>query len=246
MATPVENVVVFGDSVARGYGISNRKSWVSVLGAHYYELNARNPHAVFFDASYPGDTTASLAQRVEEELPRRVRQGRQHLSVVALGGQDLFSALKEGGIPDRYGHPTTQKILGNTLRAAEVLGKYGMTLVVGPTVCKTELAGLYGQSDMAGRDVDILKGLCWVNIALHEAFDMASVSQLSDSLFAGDTRFRFASMLRASSQDPQFELGRDGIHPSEQGHAWLYSRIVPLFDALVQQPSPTYPPTLVD
>lgn len=229
MATTVENVVVFGDSIAAGFGMASRQSWSEMLRQRFYDLNERNPHARFSDLSYVGDTSQRLAERVSAELPSRTRKNRQHLSVVALGGQDIWEQLRANGLPNTFIHPTIQHTLGNTIRAARELKQHGMTLVIGPVACKTSLAGLYGFDDIAQANKAVNSALAQTGNALFEAFDIAAEP------YPSEWSFKYVPLLGASIRDPRFTLSRDGVHPDEQGHAWMYEQIVPHFDKLVQQ-----------
>jgi lysophospholipase L1-like esterase len=233
MATSIENVVVFGDSIARGFGVPNRRSWVKMLAEHYYDMNERSPHAVFVDLSYPGDGSVRLQQRVETELPNRVRSGRRHLSIVALGAQDMFERVSIDGLPDRFSHPTPARLMRNMIPTARKLGKYGMTLLLGPTACRADLAGLYGHSHLAGKDSGIVRSLGTLSKALYESFDVAASPMPQENFFT------YVDLLHDSATDPAFTLGRDGIHPDAQGQQWIYNQIVPHFDRLVHRPLPS-------
>jgi lysophospholipase L1-like esterase len=235
MATYIQNVVVFGDSVAGGFGIPDRTSWVTMLADHYYQMNERNPHARFSDLSYVGDGSARLLRRVEHELPERVRPGRPHLSIVALGAQDILEMLSEYGLPDRFFHPTPQRIMEHMIPAAKMLGRYGMTLAIGPAKCNANLAGLYGHPELGGGG-SLYQGLRWANRAIREGFDVAAAPD------DAELRFSYVNVLDKSTRDPEFSLGRDGIHPDEQGQRWLFKQIVPFFDSLVQLRPSVCPP----
>lgn len=232
MATSVENVVLFGDSISAGFGLPSRRGWGEMLRQRFYAMNERNHHARFSDLSYVGDNSNRLVERIHAELPSRMREHRRHLSVVALGGQDIWEDLRANGLPDKYGHPTIQRTLSNTIEAARALKQYGMTLVIGPVACKTALAGLYGVDGMkndANRRMSA--ALRQSGNALFEGFDIAAAPA------PAEWSFTYVPLLAASATDPQFTLGRDGIHPDEQGHRWMFEQIVPYFDRLVQQPA---------
>lgn len=227
MRTGVENVVAFGDSISQGIGVPDRSSWLKRLEQHFYDLNQDNPRAVFSDLSYVGDTTTSLVQRIAAELPSRLRPNRRHLSVVAVGTQDVWAAIGEHGFINRGSHPALEKTDDNIYRAIFKLLEYGDVLVVGPVTCNTRMTSLYGRPDLEGQEQGLQRALRLVNERIGEACLVA---------FDPPHGVYYVDLLRDSQQDSDFTLARDGVHPDEQGHDWIYQRVVPYFDRLVTMP----------
>jgi len=78
-----------------------------------------------------------------------------------------------------------------------------------------------------GQEEQIQQGLETVSTAVYEAFDVAAGPHHAEQSFT------YLNLYTGSMRDPAFELSRDGIHPSAQGHQWIYDRVVPVFDGLV-------------
>jgi acyl-CoA thioesterase-1 len=76
-------LVVLGDSVSAGYGLSPGQGWVSLLKARLAE--ERYPHRVV-NASISGDTTAGGLAR----LPAVLKEYKPTIVVVELGGNDAL------------------------------------------------------------------------------------------------------------------------------------------------------------
>lgn len=83
LSAPVQaaTVLVLGDSLSAGYGLSREDAWPSLL---QQRLAQQRPHWQVFNASISGDTTANGRTR----LPALLRAQRPGLVVLALGAND--------------------------------------------------------------------------------------------------------------------------------------------------------------
>lgn len=79
-------VVVLGDSVSAGYGLTQSSGWVSLLQEKIRAANL--PHLVV-NASISGDTTLNGLQR----LPRVLAEHQPSVVIVELGGNDGLRGL---------------------------------------------------------------------------------------------------------------------------------------------------------
>ncbi len=91
-AIAAENrILVIGDSLSAGYGVSNEQNWVSLLQRRLAENGY--PHRVI-NASVSGDTTAQGLAK----LPAALNRHQPSLVVIELGGNDGLRALSVGMI----------------------------------------------------------------------------------------------------------------------------------------------------
>jgi len=80
-AASAATILVYGDSLSAGYGLSRNESWVHLLEQR---LRARNPDYTVANASISGETTLGGANRIAETL----RTHRPAIIILALGAND--------------------------------------------------------------------------------------------------------------------------------------------------------------
>ena len=80
--TGQRSVVVLGDSLSAGYGMSARESWVSLLAE---KLKAEHSHISVVNAAISGDTTRGGKSRIGRLLKRF---GGGDILILELGGND--------------------------------------------------------------------------------------------------------------------------------------------------------------
>jgi acyl-CoA thioesterase-1 len=80
-ALAANNILVFGDSLSAGYGISRDASWVSLLQA---ELHKSHPQYEVINASISGETTAGGLRRIDKVL----QQYQPKIIIIELGAND--------------------------------------------------------------------------------------------------------------------------------------------------------------
>ena len=110
-AIAAENkILVIGDSLSAGYGVSNEQNWVSLLQRRLTENGY--PHRVI-NASVSGDTTAQGLAK----LPAALDRHQPSIVVIELGGNDGLRALAV----DMIRHNLAQMIQLATKHEAKVL-----------------------------------------------------------------------------------------------------------------------------
>lgn len=90
-AHATKNILVFGDSLSAGYGISREASWVSLLQA---ELGQSHPQFEVINASISGETAAGGLRRIDKAL----RQHRPEVVIIELGANDGLRGAAVAGI----------------------------------------------------------------------------------------------------------------------------------------------------
>ncbi len=85
-AKPQHTLLVMGDSLSAGYGLSAAQGWVALTSA---QLARTNPGWRVVNASISGETTAGGAARIAAELQRT----RPAVVVIALGANDGLRGL---------------------------------------------------------------------------------------------------------------------------------------------------------
>ncbi|MEG3192435.1 arylesterase [Lysobacter sp. D1-1-M9] len=85
-APAARTVLVMGDSLSAGYGLSAQQGWVALTADRIAE---RRPDWRVVNASISGETTAGGAARIVGEL----RRHRPHVVVIALGANDGLRGL---------------------------------------------------------------------------------------------------------------------------------------------------------
>lgn len=81
-----KTILVLGDSISAGYGISIKQGWVSLLQEH---LNYQGYSYHVVNASISGDTTRSASVRVKNLL----KTIKPDIAVIELGGNDGLRGL---------------------------------------------------------------------------------------------------------------------------------------------------------
>ncbi len=82
-------LLVVGDSLSAGYGVSTDERWVTLLGQR---LQSRCGEVSVVNASVSGDTSSGGAAR----LPTLLRQHRPDLVIIELGGNDGLRGIDTG------------------------------------------------------------------------------------------------------------------------------------------------------
>ncbi|MEK7152388.1 MAG: SGNH/GDSL hydrolase family protein [Patescibacteria group bacterium] len=228
---PVDIVFGWGDSIAKGFGADFKQGWMQRLEAAYYDTN-RRPQATFYNLSVPGETCESFYRRVQNEASSRqgtsLRGEKRHcLSVVSLGGQDIFTDVAQGRDPAEVRH--VRKFF---VPAVQTLLKLGDVLYVGIPPCNEErirqrFARLYNAS------LEGINRRIWTQEALLDY--MVGYS----ARVTGPQRAYEAVSLMNEGGTPDNIVVRpelispDGEHPNQAGHDWIYRRTLPVFNQLV-------------
>jgi acyl-CoA thioesterase-1 len=84
--TPPPTILVMGDSLSAGYGLSNGQGWVALTAARLPETH---PGWKLVNASISGETSAGGAARIDAELAR----SQPRVVVLALGANDGLRGL---------------------------------------------------------------------------------------------------------------------------------------------------------
>lgn len=85
-SAPSNNILIFGDSLSSGYGISSEQSWPSLLAK---KLVADKSSYAVVNASISGETTAGGASRIADALGRF----KPAIVIIELGGNDGLRGL---------------------------------------------------------------------------------------------------------------------------------------------------------
>lgn len=91
LAAPV--ILVFGDSLAAGYGLARQQAWPSLLESRLKDNGY--PHVVV-NASISGETTAGGRSR----LPAALTQHKPQIVIIELGGNDGLRGLPLNAMQD--------------------------------------------------------------------------------------------------------------------------------------------------
>ena len=85
------SLLIVGDSLSSGYGLTNGSSWVDRLDAR---LKQKTPDWRVINASVSGDTTQNGLQRLQPALNRQQPQG----VLIELGGNDVLRGTPPAAI----------------------------------------------------------------------------------------------------------------------------------------------------
>ncbi len=229
MSTSVENVVCFGDSVAYGYGTETRMGWVELLKRHFFQLNRmhRDEHACFFDLTIPGESSITLNERVDWATDHKpgaastksllYRLNRKNLTVLSIGGQDIYRVLRERGDLSLSMMHFTRAVGAIANRLVEM----GSVLYVGPPAPRKEIA----ERSIHGRNVTVE--------ALFQSYEVAAANAVASAALRSGQEYKVVSLFEATVGDPAYQVGRDGNHPTEEGHKVIFDIIRPTFDTMV-------------
>jgi len=87
------NILVFGDSLSAGYGLSSADAWPSLLAGR---LRKQAPDYAVVNASISGETTAGGRTR----LPAALQRHRPRVVIIALGANDGLRGLSLDAMRD--------------------------------------------------------------------------------------------------------------------------------------------------
>lgn len=87
------SLVVLGDSLSAGYGMSKSASWVGILADRWAETH---PHIELVNASISGETTAGALRR----LPGIIERHQPDVVFVELGGNDGLRGFDLASVRD--------------------------------------------------------------------------------------------------------------------------------------------------
>lgn len=90
-ALAARNILVFGDSLSAGYGISHEASWVSLMQK---ELRQSHPQFEVINASISGETAAGGLRRIGKAL----QQHKPDVVIIELGANDGLRGTAVAGI----------------------------------------------------------------------------------------------------------------------------------------------------
>jgi acyl-CoA thioesterase-1 len=117
-----QTLLVLGDSLSAGYGISQGKNWTDLLQAKLVQ-KGKNIHLV--NASISGDTTANGLNR----LPQALAEFKPAMVLIELGANDGLR-----GLPPKLIRKNLQALIEHSLQAkAEV---YLMEIIIPPNYGK--------------------------------------------------------------------------------------------------------------
>ena len=227
MATHVERVVAYGDSLMLGLGTPTRHGWVHMLRQHYYEeLNAdvgttRHP-PIFYEIGAFATNAADLAAAViGPETKQRFRiygekdgyDPTKRLSIVSVGVNDSYLLTEEG----EHATPLEdfQRDIGTI---ATALAAQSQILYVGLLPCHEELRREFW---------DIKNTL--PQLRSRELYEETAI----DTFAAAGAQTIPATAQAANSAIYMNNISEDGIHggvPSEQK---VYEWVVRRFDDMV-------------
>ena len=229
MSTRIENVVCFGDSIAYGFGTETRVGWAELLRRHFYRLNhqIRDQHACFFDQTIPGESSESLRDRIAWATDHKsgaqstrsllYRLTRSNLTVISIGGQDLYSNLRANRDP--------YDALASFVRAvgdmASRVADMGAILYIGPPAPKKEVAEhrVFGYNTTVGEFMN--------------KYQIAAENAIAGEALMAGKQFSTVRLFEATMDHPDYRLGPDRNHPTEAGHQLIFDIIRPKFDTMV-------------
>ena len=113
---PARTLLVLGDSLSAGYGLSAQEGWVSLLGER---LQKSHPGWRVVNASISGETSAGGAARIAGELSRN----RPAVVLIALGANDGLR-----GLPLKQLRENLDKMVGAAKQAGARVLLVGMRM----------------------------------------------------------------------------------------------------------------------
>ncbi|MET1033493.1 MAG: SGNH/GDSL hydrolase family protein [Candidatus Saccharimonadales bacterium] len=224
--TEIQNVILFGSSVANGLGAPGRRGWAQQLESRLYEANPhyrQNNNTTFSNLAVIGNTSydVELAIGNGEARRRKLPEGCSTLSIVAVGSQDVWKDFKEHG--EKLDLVGFAERMG---RIAAGLFELGDVMYVGiptPDIARMKvLSSRFNEvtlDDVAG--------------AIQE-YEQTAVTVMGE-VVPGDRRYQPVPLFEGSA-DPNntaYEHHPDIIHPAAGGHQWIYDQVVPVFDTMV-------------
>jgi len=223
MATRVETVFCFGDSNAAGCGATGRRGWLQRMGELYYDLNGDNARsqqmANVYHLAFPGATAETFLNQVQSgEASLRYRPGKETLSVVAVGAQDISVNLDNTG-PREVG--TYIKYMANAVGELLALGDVLYVGIPSPDWPFVERA--VRQKGFDGDVRDIVS-----------AYESTTAELVATMAAHAGRRYGVVPLLDLTAMDPQYAVSIDHIHPDNNGHDVIYGLVEPVFKDMVE------------
>ncbi len=204
----------FGDSITYGaWGIKS-SGWATLLRQHLDELQEKNPdyYALFYNLGIPGETTAGLVKRFENETRARVRETDKAVFIFAFGANDAAFLPLENKF--RVSKEEFEKNLTSVLEKASQISEKIIIVNILPVVEALNSQPRNGKTRL--------------NIYMQEYNGiLESVAKKFNSSFI-DVHSVFMKKGYETLLIPE-----DGLHPNDVGHEIMFDTIKPIVQKLL-------------
>jgi lysophospholipase L1-like esterase len=189
----------------------------------FYDLNQSLPpekyNRFFYHLGIAGNTaestisgiTTTLLQRarVTQEAGQPLDPGRT-LSIISLG-------LNDSWVRRKTNQPNTDRVAfwRNVGMVASEITRFSRLLYVGPTRCDTNLVSDYRRHAVPSQTESLIQ---------YEDMAAQRVKQAGGAV---------VYLAKRSSEDPSYTMCNDGIHPNDEGHAWIAQHVRPTFTRML-------------
>ncbi len=199
----MNNILIFGDSIAAGRGVKKEKSWPFLL-AQYFDKKDKNSNLVY-NLGIPGESTNEIIERFSVETQARFKKETANRSYIifATGINDSKCiGSKDNPITD------TKKLKKNIGLLIDNARKYTENIFfIGPTLVDEKKTVPIGTNYFLNEKIlkysDIIESVCSKN------------------------NISFTGIGSSWKQKKYIKfLAEDGIHPNPLGHKFIYEKIV--------------------
>jgi lysophospholipase L1-like esterase len=210
-------VFVFGDSI--GYGATDAMGgWPDRLKQtlHQQKLSGKDLCEVY-NLSVDGDTSEDVSGRIDNELAvrRKPWSTGDDIVVIAIGANDAGAE----GSEDNY-RITPERYRENLARIVTSIQKFNLRIVmVGLTI---------------GDDTRTMP--CqWGDYDYYTSNERRKLFDRAGKDFCKDNNIPRVELFEDSNCSTYIDSLYDGLHPSTQGHEWLYGKISPTILEMLNQ-----------
>lgn len=209
------DIFVFGDSI--GYGATDAMGgWPDRLKQtlHQRKLIGGDLCEVY-NLSVDGDTSEDVVERIENELAARRKpwSAEDDIVVIAIGANDAGA----DGAEDQY-RTTTERYIKNLEDIVISIRKFNLRIV---------MVGLTMGDD--ARTMPCLWGDYYTSNERRRLFDRTGQD------FCNEHNIPRIELFEDSASHIYLGSLYDGLHPSTQGHEWLYGKISPVILEMLDQ-----------
>ncbi len=202
-------ILCFGASCV--YGVGSSGGWADRLKRFLHEemyasksLEAET-HEVY-NLSFPGETISQLLDRVGQEIEARTRENRENIILFEVGGNDSLA----DGSPNNY-VSSPEQLTKSLNKLYDAVSPYAAKMLfVGLAPCdEAKTNPLYGEQ-------------------LYFTNGRKKLMEDTVAAFCKEKGIAFVPLHEAANAAGwQNKLFSDGLHPNEDGAAWIFERVKP-------------------
>ncbi|MFH1749689.1 MAG: GDSL-type esterase/lipase family protein [bacterium] len=199
----MHGILIFGDSIVAGRGVTKNKSWVSLLANFFDKKNVFD--TMVYNLGVPGESTTELLKRFDPECKARTKRHTpsDHISIIiAIGINDS----KGFGSPRKYNTPL--KVFSENIRKLiTIAGKYSDNIIF------VGLTPVNGHKTMPlDKNYFSNKNIKFFNSTIEK--------------ICKDNGATFIEILKGwLKKDYRKHLSKDKIHLNELGHKKIFNKI---------------------